>query len=78
MVPVNVRNWAHCIITPAAMSWSSLMSIERIAKMNAAKNDAMATNFSAFLSLAIVAKSIWGLARVLACIFAVRIPSRVP
>lgn len=46
MVAVSVRNCAHIISTPAAMSWSGLMINEVKAKATAAKKLHTATNFS--------------------------------
>lgn len=46
MVAVSVKNCAHIISTPAAMSWSSLITKLVKAKATAAKKLHTATNFS--------------------------------
>ena len=48
MVAHSVRNWAHIIRTPAAMSWSGLSSSEVKASSTAARKEPTATDFSAF------------------------------
>ena len=50
MVAVSVKNCAHIIKTPAAMSWSSLTMSEVNANATALKKLATATNLSVFLS----------------------------
>lgn len=54
IVAVSVRNWAHIIRTPPAMSWSLLMTSDVKASPTAARNELTATNFSLFLSCMIV------------------------
>lgn len=54
MVAVSVRNCAHIIRTPAAMSWSSLMINDVKARRTAARNEPTATNFSAFLFIIVM------------------------
>lgn len=46
MVAVNVRNCAHIINTPAAISWSGLMISDVKANPTAAKKLSTATSFS--------------------------------
>ena len=53
MVAVSNKNCAHIMITPPAMSWSSLMTKEVNAKTTAAKKLLIATKDSAFLSCTI-------------------------
>ena len=48
MVAHSVRNWAHIMSTPAAMSWSGLSSSEVKASSTAARKEPTATDFSAF------------------------------
>lgn len=43
MVAVSIRNWAHIISTPAAISWSELIRSEVKAKATAARNEPTAT-----------------------------------
>lgn len=53
MEAVSMRNWAHIMSTPAAMSWSSLIHSEVNARPTAARNEPMATMDSTFLSFGI-------------------------
>lgn len=53
-VAQSVRNCAHIMRTPAAMSWSGLISIDVKASSTAAANEPHATPFSAFLSFIIL------------------------
>ena len=50
MVAVNIKNWAHIIRTPAAISWFSDIIRLVKAKPTAAAKEATATNDSIFLS----------------------------
>lgn len=54
MEAVSIKNWAHIISTPAAMSWSADIQREVKARPTAARNEPMATVDSTFLSWIIV------------------------
>lgn len=54
MVAVSVKNWAHIISTPDAMSCSGLMMREVKANPTEAKKEPTATNFSLALFLSII------------------------
>lgn len=58
MVADSVRNCAHIMSTPAAISWSSLMMREVNANATELRKEPTATNFSLCLSLNIITNQI--------------------
>lgn len=54
MVAVSMRNWAHIIRTPAAMSWSCEIISEVNARPTAATNEPTATIDCTLISFTIL------------------------
>lgn len=54
MVAVSIRNWAHIIRTPAAMSWSFDITKEVNARPTAATKEPTATTDCTLISFTII------------------------